>query len=88
MNALKKAREAIDELVEAMRQTSQARMAAQARQRQRQPVPAPRATKVYACGRMWQVLDADTNRVLGFRSTVREARWLATQLERGLKLQQ
>lgn len=85
MNALTKARDSIAELLDAMRHTSQARMAAQ----QRQPVPAPRATHLVCSGNaMIRVVDVDTGRVLGFRRTVREARWLASALERGLHLQQ
>lgn len=87
MNALTKAREAIAELLDAMRQTSQARMAASARQRQ--PAPTPRATQLMCSGNaMIRVVDVDTGKVLGFRRTVREARWLASRLERGLHLQQ
>ena len=87
MNALTKAREAIAELVGVLRHTSQARMAATARQRQ--PVPAPRATHLVCSGNaMIRVVDVDTGRVLGFRRAVREARWLASHLERGLHLQQ
>lgn len=85
MNALTKARDSIAELVEALRQTSQARMAAQVRQRQ-QPAPAPRATTLYACGRDWQVLDADTGRLLAWRQSQHEAAELATRLELGLQL--
>lgn len=85
MNALTKARDSIAEIVDALRQTSQARMAASARQRQ--PVPAPRATHLVCSGNaMIRVVDVDTGRVLGFRRTVREARWLASALERGLHL--
>lgn len=87
MNALTKARDSIAELLDAMRHTSQASTAAQ--QRQRQPVPAPRATHLVCSGNaMIRVVDVDTGRVLGFRRTVREARWLASHLERGLHLQQ
>lgn len=87
MNALTKARDAIAELLDAMRQTSQARMAASARQRQ--PAPTPRATQLVCSGNaMIRVVDVDTGKVLGFRRTVREARWLASRLERGLHLQQ
>lgn len=85
MNALTKARESIAELLDAMRHTSQARMATQARQRQ-QPAPAPRATTLYACGRVWQVLDADTGRLLAHRPSMHEAAELATRLELGLQL--
>ena len=54
MTAFIKARAAIAELLDALRQTNQARMAAEVRTRQ----PAPRATKLYACGSEWQVLEA------------------------------
>lgn len=84
MNALTKARESIAELLDVLRHTSQARMAASARQRQ--PVPAPRATKLYACGRTWQVLDADTGHLLAHRPSMHEAAELATRLELGLQL--
>lgn len=85
MNALTKARDSIAELLDAMRRTSQARMATEARQRQ-QPAPAPRATTLYACGRVWQVLDADTGRLLAHRPSMHEAAELATRLELGLQL--
>ncbi len=84
MTALTRAREAIAELIDAMRQTGQARMAAETRTRQ----PAPRATTLYACGRDWQVLDAETGRVLAWRPSMHEAAELATRLELGLQLQQ
>lgn len=87
MNALTKAHESIAELVATLRLTSQARMAAEARKRQ--PVPAPRATHLVCSGNaMIRVVDVDTGKVLGFRRTLREARWLASALERGLHLQQ
>lgn len=87
MNALTQAREAIAELIDAMRQTGQARMAADARRRQ--PVPAPRAIHLVCSGNaMIRVVDVDTGKVLGFRRTIREARWLAEHLQRGLHLQQ
>ena len=87
MNALTKARESIAELVAALRLTSQARMAAEARKRQ--PLSAPRATHLVCSGNaMIRVVDVDTGKVLGFRRTLREARWLASALERGLHLQQ
>lgn len=82
MNALTKARAAIAELLDALRQTNQARMAAEVRTRQ----PAPRATKLYACGSDWQVLDADTGRLLAWRQSQHEAAELATRLELGLQL--
>lgn len=85
MNALTKARESIAELVGVLRMSSQARMAAEARRRQ--PVPAPRATTLYACGGEWRVLDAETGRVLAWRSSQHEAAELATRLELGLQLQ-
>lgn len=82
MNAFIKAREAIAELFDALGQTRQARMAAEARTRQ----PAPIATKLYACGRVWQVLDAETGRLLAWRQSQHEAAELATRLELGLQL--
>lgn len=82
MNALDRARESINELLEVMRQAGQARMAA--RSRQRSPTPAPRATRLLVSGNaMIRVVDADTGKTLGFRQTIREARWLAERLERG-----
>lgn len=51
---------------------------------QKLEVPVPRATQLYIHGQgLVQVKDADTGRVLGFRRTVRDARTLAAQLERG-----
>ena len=82
MNAFTKARESIAELLDALRQTGHARMAAEARTRQ----PAPRATQLYACGSDWQVLDADTGRLLAWRQSQHEAAELATRLELGLQL--
>lgn len=82
MNAFIKARESIAELFDALRQTSHARMAAEARTRQ----PVPRATQLYACGSDWQVLDAETGRLLAWRPSQHEAAELATRLELGLQL--
>lgn len=82
MTAFIKAREAVAELFDALRQTNQARMAAEARTRQ----PAPRATRLYACGSDWQVLDAETGRLLAWRQSQHEAAELATRLELGLQL--
>lgn len=82
MNAFIKARGAIAELLDALHQTNQARMAAEVRTRQ----PVPRATKLYACGSDWQVLDADTGRLLARRPSMHEAAELATRLELGLQL--
>lgn len=51
---------------------------------QKREVPVPRATQLFIHGQgLVQVKDADTGRVLGFRRTVRDARTLAAQLERG-----
>lgn len=54
---------------------------------QREEAPVPRETKLYACGGEVRVLDAETDRVLGFRSTLKEARVLQRALENGLHLQ-
>lgn len=83
MNAIQKAKDVFAELADLLRQTSQARMAAAARSTSKAPVP--RATWLRATGNgMVRVIDADTGRVLGFRQTMREARWLAQALERGV----
>lgn len=51
---------------------------------QKRKVAAPRATQLYIHGQgLVQGKDAHTGRVLGFRRTVRDARALAEQLERG-----
>jgi len=82
MNAFTKARHAIDELLSALHMTARARMAASTRVRP--VVPPPRATQLLITGNaMVRVVDADTGKVLGFRETIREARWLQAQLERG-----
>lgn len=83
MNAIQKAKDTFLELADLLRLTSQARMAAAARRTSK--LPPPRATWLRATGNgMVRVLDADTGRVLGFRQTMREARWLAQALERGV----
>ena len=82
MNAFIKARVAIAELIDVLRQSDHARMAAKVRTLQ----PAPRGTKLYACGPVWQVLDADTGRLLAWRQSQHEAAELATRLELGLQL--
>lgn len=80
MNALKLARETIAALPALLHRSAQARQQAQ----QRIAIK-PRATRLEITGNaMVRILDADTGRVLGFRQTVREARWLQQALENGV----
>lgn len=84
MNALQLAQRAIDALPALLHRSAQARQ--QARQR---IAIRPRATRLEITGNaLVRILDADTGRVLGFRQTVREARWLQQALERGEELQE
>lgn len=79
MNALAKARSSIAKLTQTMRGTSAARQAFQVRQ-----LGPVRSARIVVGAGMIRVLDADTGRCLGFRQTIREARWLAERLERGV----
>lgn len=86
MNILQIARNSIDELAGLLHHTSQARMAAASRKRE--PLPAPRATRIEVIGiGMVRICDADTRRVLGWRSSYSEALALGAALERGEHLQ-
>jgi hypothetical protein len=82
MNALQRAKESLLELAQVLHLASQARMAATVHSTSKQAPP--RATQLRVTGNaMVRVVDADTGKVLGFRRTIREARWLADALERG-----
>lgn len=82
MNMLTMARESILELAQTLQLAHQARMAFEARRAA--PAQQPYRTQVVDTGRgMVRVVELGTGRVLGFRRSYREARWLADQLERG-----
>lgn len=82
MNMLTMARESILELAQTLQLAHQARMAFEARRAA--PAQQPYRTQVVDTGRgMVRVVELGTGRVLGFRRTLREAQWLAAQLERG-----
>ena len=86
MNMLTMARESILELAQTLQLAHQARIAFESRRAA--PAPQPYRTQVVDTGRgMVRVVELGTGRVLGFRRTLREARWLAEQLERGNHLQ-
>ncbi|NQD78624.1 hypothetical protein HP436_00325 [Pseudomonas sp. CrR14] len=79
MNALDRARHAMAALPALLHRTAQARQQAQ----QRIAIK-PRATQLQATGSgMVRIVDADTGKVLGFRETIKEARWLQQALENG-----
>ncbi len=79
MNALALARQTMAALPALLQRSAQVRQQAQ----QRIAIK-PRATRLEITGNaMVRILDADTGKVLGFRETVREARWLQQALENG-----
>ncbi|MDC7825298.1 hypothetical protein PQS90_09060 [Pseudomonas sp. BLCC-B13] len=81
MNMLTMARESILELAQTLQLAHQARAAFEARRAA--PAQQPYRTQVVDTGRgMVRVVELGTGRVLGFRRTLREAQWLASQLER------
>lgn len=81
MNMITMAQESILELAEMLRLSSQARMAFEARRTQ--PAPTTYRAQVVATGSgMVRVVEIGTGRVLGFRRTIREAKWLAESLAR------
>ena len=83
MNAIQHAKASIQRLAAMMRSTTEARAAFQAKR-----LPAPRATQLRAeSSGMVRVVDMDTGRVLGFRQTFKEARWLQRALENGTHTQ-
>lgn len=83
MNALERARASLDAIPGLLRRSAEAR-----RQTQQRVAIKPRATQLIATGNgMVRVVDADTGRVLGFRQTIKEARWLQQQLEGGHPLE-
>lgn len=83
MNALARARASLDAIPALLRRSAEAR-----RQTQQRVAIKPRATQLIATGSgMVRVVDADTGRVLGFRETIKEARWLQQQLEGGHPLE-
>jgi len=83
MNALQRARHALEGLPALLHRSAQARQQAQ----QRIAIK-PRATQLLINGSgPVRILDVDTGKVLGFRQTVREARWLQQQLENGTTAQ-
>jgi hypothetical protein len=80
MNMITMAKDSILELAEMLRQSNQARMAFEARRSS--PAPQPYRTQVVATGAgMVRVVEVGTGRVLGFRRSITEARWLAQALE-------
>lgn len=82
MNALQRAKESLHELARVLHLASQVRMATTGHSTSK--LPPPRATQLRVAGSgMIRVVDADTGKVLGFRCTIREARWLADALVRG-----
>jgi hypothetical protein len=82
MNALQTAKASIQRLADLLHSTSTARSAFQAKRLPK--LPAPRATQLRAGeSGMVRIVDADTGRVLGFRQTIKEARWLQQALENG-----
>lgn len=85
MNAHTLAKDSILELAETLRMAQQARMAFAARRNV--TLPPITGTRIIAGVGMVRVVDASTGKVLGFRQTIREARWLAEALERGDRLQ-
>lgn len=86
MNMLTMARESILELAQTLQLAHQARAAFEARRAE--PAQQPYRTQVVDTGRgMVRVVEMGTGRVLGFRRTLREAQWLAAQLERDRRVQ-
>lgn len=84
MNALALARQTMAALPALLQRSAQVR-----KQAQQRIAPRPRATQMLVNGSApVQVLDADTGAVLGFRQTVREARWLQQALENGTAQQE
>lgn len=79
MNAIQQAKASIQHLAAMMRGTAAARATFEAKR-----LPPPRATQLRAGeSGMIRVVDIDTGRVLGFRQTIKEARWLQQALENG-----
>ena len=81
MNMLTMAQHSIHKLAQTLRLTQQARDAFTARLTP--PLTPPCRTQVVAGAGMVRVVELGTGRVLGFRRTIKEAHWLAAQLERG-----
>ena len=82
MNMLTMARESILELAQTLQLAHQARAAFE--ERRAAPAQQPYRTQVVDTGSgMVRVVELGTGRVLGFRRTIKEAHWLAAQLERG-----
>lgn len=80
MNALQRAKASIHTLHALLIKTADVREAAN----RRRTFTAPRATQLVVSGNaLVRVVDVNTGACLGFRQTIREARWLQQSLERG-----
>lgn len=80
MNAFQRAKHSIAALRTALTASSHARASVK-----RPSLPRVAKTRIVATSHgMFRIVDAATGRVLGFRQSMKEARWYAEALERGV----